>query len=67
MTSHYFDNGNLSGIINIGVMEHFHARGSYVFSSATVARAVVSSEEVIVDGFRNTHNAALVADLHHVF
>ena len=66
MASHDFYNGYLTGIVNSGILGNFHASGRNKLGRAAKTGAVVGAKEVVVYGFRNTNDAALVSHLLHI-
>ena len=65
VTAHDLNNTNHAGVVNASVLIDLHAGSSDVLGSGSVARAVVGAEQVVVDGLRDAHNAAVVTGLHH--
>ncbi len=67
VAAHALDDGDLADVIDAGVARNFHDRGRNILGSRGKARAVVGTKEVVVDGLGNAHDAAVVADLLHIF
>ncbi len=66
VTAHDLDDGNLTLVVYVGILVNFCDGSSDILSSRSEARAVIGAEQVVVDGLRNAHNAAVVANLLHI-
>ena len=53
-------------VINAGVLIDLHHRSGNIFSGRGVTGAVVSAEQVVVNGLGYAHYAALIADGLHI-
>ena len=65
MTAHDFNDTDHAGIIYAGILIDFHAGGCDILRRRREAGAMVGAEQVVVDGLRDTHDAALITGLHH--
>ena len=66
VTAHDLYDADHAGVVYASILIDLHAGSSDILGSGSEARAVVGAEQVIVDGLRNAHYAALVAGLHHI-
>ena len=66
VAAHALDDGDHAGVIDVRVAGDFHDGRGDILGCGSVAGAVVGTEEVVVDGLGDTHDAALVADLLHI-
>ena len=66
VTAHDLYDADHAGVVYASVLVDLHAGSSDVLGCGSEARAVVGAEQVVVDGLRNAHDAALVAGLHHI-
>ena len=66
MTTHDFDDGDHALVVYTSVVVDLGAGCCNVLCSRCITWAVVCAKEVVVDCLWNTHDAALIANLHHV-
>ena len=67
VAAHNLNNANHASVIYPSILVNLHAGGCNIFGSGSESGAMVCSEEVVVNGFRNSHDAALVTDFLHIF
>ena len=66
VTAHDLHDADHAGVVYARVLIDLHAGGRDILGSGSKARAVVGAEQVVVDGLRDAHDAALIAGLHHI-
>ncbi len=67
MASHNLNDRHLSLVVYMGILINLYQRGGNVFGCGSKSRTMVRAEQVVVDRLGDTHDAAVVANLLHIF
>ena len=66
VTAHDLDDGYLTLVVYVGILVNLSDGGSDILCCGSEARAMVGAEQVVVDGLRDTHDTAVIANLLHI-